>query len=515
MLFAVSQDTMPPTPPVCAAQYLRISTEHQQYSLDNQAEAIQRYAEGYGFVVVKTYADAGKSGLILKHRTGLSQLLQDVVSGSQDYGAILVYDVSRWGRFQDADEAAHYEFLCKRAGIHVHYCAEPFANDGTVSSSILKALKRSMAEEYSRELGVKVYAGKKRLVQLGFSGQAGYGLRRMLLSADGKRKQRLGDGERKSLLTDRVVLVPGPKREVECVRLMFRMGLRKSYRAIAQELNSRGIPHLRSKPWTADRVQEVLTNPKYAGCNVWGRTSAKLRSRPRRTDPEQWIISPTPFKPLVDQRTFDRLQAAHPNKRLATPEKVLLEKLRGLLASVGKLSKSIVLESPGVPDAAFELVGYGLSSAQLRISEQAGRRHHLQEMLIAQIDRLFPNQARVRFVRNRSVFSLGDGAFAVPSTICEFYRTRVQKTPRWALRVPRTDRHLTTLLCLPNWNCRGFKAFYIVHGIEMGTRYNITGEGDPLLQRGQRLNSLADLCTVGQSLVQAAGQSAESVRAGH
>jgi len=217
----------------------------------------------------------------------------------------------------------------------------------------------------------------------------------------------------------------------------------------------------------------------------------------------------------VDQRTFDRLQAAHPNKRLATPEKVLLEKLRGLLASVGKLSKSIVLESPGVPDAAFELVGHGLSSAQLRISEQASRRHHLQEMLIAQIDRLFPNQARVRFVRNRSVFSLGDGAFAVPSTICEFYRTRVQKTPRWALRVPRTDRHLTTLLCLPNWNCRGFKAFYIVHGIEMGTRYNITGEGDPLLQRGQRLNSLADLCTVGQSLVQAAGQSAESVRAGH
>ncbi|MEO6246527.1 MAG: hypothetical protein ABIQ12_13930 [Opitutaceae bacterium] len=27
------------------------------------------------------------------------------------------YDVSRWGRFQDADESGYYEYICKRAGI--------------------------------------------------------------------------------------------------------------------------------------------------------------------------------------------------------------------------------------------------------------------------------------------------------------------------------------------------------------------------------------------------------------
>src|SRR5438309_886063 len=98
--------------PVPAAQYLRMSTEHQQYSLANQAEAISRYAREQGFGVVKTYDDPGKSGLQLRHRKGLKQLLQDVVSGGQPYRAILVYDVSRWGRFQDTDEAAHYEFVC-------------------------------------------------------------------------------------------------------------------------------------------------------------------------------------------------------------------------------------------------------------------------------------------------------------------------------------------------------------------------------------------------------------------
>jgi DNA invertase Pin-like site-specific DNA recombinase len=43
---------------------------------------------------------------------------------------VLVYDVSRWGRFQDIDESAHYEFVCKQAGIKVAYCAE----DTTVAS---------------------------------------------------------------------------------------------------------------------------------------------------------------------------------------------------------------------------------------------------------------------------------------------------------------------------------------------------------------------------------------------
>src|SRR5580658_5045724 len=178
---------------VPAAQYLRMSTEHQQYSLENQSTAILNYAESHGFRVVRTYSDAAKRGLVLRHRKGLQQLLKDVVSGTPDYKVILVYDVSRWGRFQDTDESAHYEFLCKSAGVPVHYCAETFANDGTLPSLIMKALKRTMAGEYSRDLGVRVYAGMKRLTLLGFKtgGIAGYGLRRMLVSASGALKQEL------------------------------------------------------------------------------------------------------------------------------------------------------------------------------------------------------------------------------------------------------------------------------------------------------------------------------------
>ena len=127
---------------VPAAQYLRMSTEHQQYSLVNQSASIHKYAETHGFTVVRTYSDPAKSGLFLKNRRGLRDLLQDVTGGNTEYKAILVYDVSRWGRFQDTDEAAHYEFLCKSAGVPIHYCAEAFINDGSLPSSIMKTLKR-------------------------------------------------------------------------------------------------------------------------------------------------------------------------------------------------------------------------------------------------------------------------------------------------------------------------------------------------------------------------------------
>jgi DNA invertase Pin-like site-specific DNA recombinase len=195
---------------VPAAEYVRMSDKMQQYSIANQQLAIREYAAQHGFEIVKAYSDPDRSGVVAKHRTGLSELLKDVITGNARYKVILVYDVSRWGRYPNSDEAAHYEFLCASSGIPLHYCTEQFANDGTASSSLLKALKRSMAAEFSRELGEKVFKGKNRIVQLGYwvGGMPGFGYRRLMLSAEGKPKQRMKFGEHKSLTTDRTVLVP-------------------------------------------------------------------------------------------------------------------------------------------------------------------------------------------------------------------------------------------------------------------------------------------------------------------
>src|SRR5471032_1345198 len=199
-----------------AAEYVRMSTEHQQYSTENQGGKIREYAERRGIEIVRTYADAGKSGLRIDGRKALQQLIKDVESGRADFQIILVYYVSRWRRFQDADESAYYEYICRRAGIQVAYCAEQFENDGSPVSTIVKGVKRAMAGEYSRELSAKVFQGACRLIQMGFKqgGTSGFGLRRMLIDQSGQQKAVLKMGEQKSLQTDRVVLIPGPDEEV-------------------------------------------------------------------------------------------------------------------------------------------------------------------------------------------------------------------------------------------------------------------------------------------------------------
>jgi Resolvase, N terminal domain len=89
-----------------AAQYIRMSTEHQKYSPENQLEAIAAYASLFSMDVVQTYSDLGKSGLKLANRPGLKSLLDDVETRRTGFRVVLVFDVSRWGRFQDADESA-------------------------------------------------------------------------------------------------------------------------------------------------------------------------------------------------------------------------------------------------------------------------------------------------------------------------------------------------------------------------------------------------------------------------
>ncbi len=144
---------------LCAAQYVRMSTDYQKYSIENQAVVIAAFAQLHKLIIARTYRDEGESGLQIKNRMGLMQLIKDVQSGSAEFAHILVFDVSRWGRFQDVDESAHYEFICKQAGIKVSYCAEQFDNDGSLISHIMKNIKRVMAAEFSRELSAKVHAG--------------------------------------------------------------------------------------------------------------------------------------------------------------------------------------------------------------------------------------------------------------------------------------------------------------------------------------------------------------------
>jgi len=332
-----------------------MSTEHQQYSTENQRQVIQDYAQSRGMSIVRTYTDAGKSGLRIDGRDALKQLIKDVESGGTDFSVILVYDVSRWGRFQDADESAYYEYICRRAKIEVHYCAEQFENDGSPISTIVKGVKRAMAGEYSRELSAKVFIGQCRLIELGFrqGGAPGFGLRRMLCDVTGQRKGVLERGEQKSIQTDRVILVPGPAEEVEIVRWIYRTFVEERIleSKLARMLNERGIRTDLGREWTKGCVHQVLTSEKYVGNNVYNRISYKLKKKRVVNTPDMWIRGNAAFESVIPEELFIKVQNIIQERSRKFTNDELLEHLRGLLARKGRLSGLLIDEEENMPSS--------------------------------------------------------------------------------------------------------------------------------------------------------------------
>ncbi len=369
-----------------AAQYLRMSRDAQRYSLENQGAQIAAYAAEHGIEVVATYADAGRSGLRLEGRESLQRLLADVLAGQAGFEIILVQDISRWGRFQDSDEAAHYEYICRAAGVDIQYCAEAFRNTSTPTGAVLKAMKRLMAAEYSRELSRKCFDGAARLSAMGFrqGGSAGYGLRRLLVDENGRPKSWLNAGDQKYLSTDRVVLALGPPEEVEVVRRIYRLftyeGAGKQ--AIADRLNAEGVRGEAGRLWRAWTVAQVLGNEKYVGSIVYGREARKLGGRKVIRPLKARIRADGAFEAIVSRDLFMAAGKVTEAQDVRATDAELLDQLSKLQARTGVLSDRIVGEAAGVASPSTYVRRFGgLREAYRRIgyipnrSDRHGRPH--------------------------------------------------------------------------------------------------------------------------------------------
>ncbi len=465
--------------PVRAAQYVRMSTEHQQYSTENQMDAIRRYAEGRNMQLVRTYSDEARSGLNIEGRSGLRDLIHDVENGRADFTEVLAYDVSRWGRFQDVDESAYYEYICKRSDVHVHYCAEQFENDGSLSSTLLKTIKRTMAGEYSRELSVKVFAGQCRLIERGFrqGGPAGYGLRRQLIDQDRNPKGILSRGMHKSIQTDRVILVPGPESEMQVVREIydrFTQG-RTSEREIATSLNNRGLLTDLGRPWTRGTVHQVLTNPKYAGANVYNRRSFKLKRKRVANPPEMWIRCDDAFDPIVPVEEFRQALAIIESRDTHLTDEQLLERLRNLLARIGELSGVLIDEREDMPSSAvyqrrfgglaraYALIGYTPLRDLRYIEINRALREYHREHCSRILNDLRDQGADVREGKN-GLLEINQEFTA--SLVISRCRETLTGKPRWLIRLENSlDPDITIAARLTSTN-KAILDYYVFPNIE-------------------------------------------------
>ncbi|HVR57007.1 MAG TPA: recombinase family protein [Pseudolabrys sp.] len=346
-----------------AAQYVRMSREMQRFSIQNQRAAIAAYAEQHGLTIIRTYIDEGRSGLTIRRRPGLTDLIEDVQSGRADFGHILVYDVSRWGRFQDVDESAHYEFICRRSGIKLAYCGEQFVNDGSIISCIGKMHKRFMAAEWSRELGVKILTGNCRIASLGYRVGAPltFGLRREMVDDKLCPKGILSKGQYKALQSDRVRVRLGPDEELAIVRWIFEQFVSegRTDAEIARQLNIAMIANQHGRPWTDTMVHNILKNENYVGNLTYNKTSRRLAQTQINNPEHMWIRSVGVVPPVVDRDTFACAQKIMAGRYISIPEDQMLRRLRLTLARTRKLSTSIIKNAPGLPSPACYVKHFG------------------------------------------------------------------------------------------------------------------------------------------------------------
>jgi len=346
-----------------AVMYVRMSTESQDYSTDHQRTKIREYAAACNLTLIREYVDDGKSGLDIRRRPGLTSLMKDVQSAQPDFSHIIVYDISRWGRFQDIDEAAYHEHTCRRAGITVVYCGERFTGDSGPYASLLKSMKRVMAAEYSRDLSEKVFAAQSRFITMGFKqgGHAGYGLRRLALKACGTPRAVLEYGETKVSSTDRVILIWGPDNEIAVVRRVYALYLDEGYseRRIVQLLNSENISSEFGRPWTQAMVNSLLTNVKYCGALAYNRRSSKLSVLRTRNEPTKWIVKSDAVAPIIPKELFDAVQAerARRQRRYTKPE--LASLLQACYVRHGRVNAKIIAADSTMPDPQLLVRSFG------------------------------------------------------------------------------------------------------------------------------------------------------------
>ena len=464
-----------------AALYVRMSTEHQQYSTSNQRDVIIAYAISRGLEIVKEYSDGGKSGLNIEGREALAQMISDVEEGKADYSKILVYDVSRWGRFQDADESAHYEFMCRRAGVAVHYCAEQFENDGSPVSTIVKGVKRMMAGEYSRELSAKVFQGACRLVTLGYrqGGTAGFGLRRVLIDQSGTIKGELKMGEHKSIQTDRVILVPGPEAEVKTVRWMYQAFVveGKSESEIAASLNAQGIKTDFGREWNYATVHQVLIGEKYIGNNVYHRTSCKLKKKTVTNPPDKWVRKDGAYQGIIEREVFLRAQEIILARSKKFSDEEMLEKLRELFKQHGRISGILIDETEGLPSSAafghrfgslvnaYKLIGYD-PGIDFTFIKQNRRLRVLRPDIVASVRQKIMELGGTAIQDDETDLLLVNGELRVSIVLCRHTQTAAGAS-RWLIRLDAGLKPDITIAVRMDFTNENIQDYYLLPALDM------------------------------------------------
>lgn len=299
-----------------AVAYYRHSAEDkQENSVPLQRDFVHDFLGKHDIEIIHEEADEGVSGLTA-HRPGFNRLFKEWIlnSAAPQFDYVVVYDVSRWGRFEDADEAGYYEFQCKQLGKEVVYARRGFSTEEQRGTTQMQtAFERWMSFQYSKKLSEDVIGGCLRISSQGYvvGGQAPYGLARLLLSAGDRKPIRImQDGEHKCVANERIIFTPKGDHTTNTVVKIFDLfsAGRCDPEEIALSLNQEGLSSANRTDWDKSKVLRILCNPVYKGTLIYNKTWGRLHKKKRDNPMSHWVICDRAFEAVIEPERFDAVQ---------------------------------------------------------------------------------------------------------------------------------------------------------------------------------------------------------------
>lgn len=284
-----------------AITYVRRSTDMQEASLNDQRQTIQTYAQEHDLTITKEFCDDAISGKTVKARPAFQEMIE-FARNNQEEHTLLVYDVSRFGRFENPKEATYWEVELERNNIQVHYITEGFSNDGSLGSYITKVVKDAEASEYVKKLAKLTKRGIESCAQRGFwmGSRAPYGYTRAVVEpSTGEIESLLKPGERNPIKGKRIKLVPDDPERIKVVRKIFDLyaNQEQGLTSIIKYLHKKGVANPSGKEfWHKTTLRNMLKNQTYLGVIVLHKAT------------QEEIYVEDAHEAIIDRDIFQRVQ---------------------------------------------------------------------------------------------------------------------------------------------------------------------------------------------------------------
>lgn len=218
-----------------AVSYLRVSGKGQIEGdgFPRQREAVQRYAKTNGIEIAKEFRDEGVSGTTdLENREGLAALIDRIESNG--IRVVLVENATRLARDLMVGEVILGQL--RDLGVEVYDASgnELTGGDGDPTRTLIRQVLGAVAQFEKSVLVLKLRASRDRI-------------RRTAGRCEGRKPFGYYLGEEVTL-----------KEMKRLYRRNPRTGDRRSYAAIATELNRLGLKPRSGKPWNRGSVHAIL-----------------------------------------------------------------------------------------------------------------------------------------------------------------------------------------------------------------------------------------------------------------